>query len=365
MIDVGNELNLPCYLFFASPASFLGFMLHFPILDKTEFETEFVDDSETGLMVPREPETRLSIPGFAKPLPSLILPLRVLRRNQDGYFWFLNHARRYVEVKGMVVNTFRELEPFAINSISRSHWPPVHPVGPILDLSGPAKWHPDRIQHEGLIKWLDGQVPKSVVFLCFGSQGSLNPAQLREIAIGLERAEIWFLWSIREPVKTGLTDLPGEFKDPRDIDVLPDGFVDRMAGVGLVCGWVPQAVILSHVAIGGFVSHCGWNSVLESVWYGVKIATWPLYAEQQMNAFQLVEELGLAVEIRLDYREGSDLVTAEELEKALRCLMSGEDDEMRRKVEEMKRKSRIAFMENGSSYESLESLIQELTTPIN
>ncbi|GKV24619.1 hypothetical protein SLEP1_g34205 [Rubroshorea leprosula] len=355
MIDVANELSIPCYLFFASPASFLGFMLYFPTLD-TKFATEFVD-SDSGEMVPREPETRLSVPGFANPLPPQVLPPRLLKRKQDGYFWFLHHARRYKEVRGMVINTFRELETYALDSICTDDLPPVYPIGPILDLAGPAKWHPDRVEHGGIIKWLDDQPPLSVVLLCFGSSGCLSPAQLREIAVGLDRARVRFLWSIREQPKTEL-DLPGEFADPRE--VLPEGFLDRTAGVGLVCGWVPQAVILAHKAIGGFVSHCGWNSILESVWYGVPIATWPLYGEQQMNAFQLVKELGLAVEIRLDYREGSDLVSAEELEKALRRLTNG-DDEIRRKVQEMKEMGRKALMENGSSYKSLGSLIQDLT----
>ncbi|MBA0862313.1 hypothetical protein Goshw_007054 [Gossypium schwendimanii] len=187
--------------------------------------------------------------------------------------------------------------------------------------------------------------------------GSLEGPQLREIAIGLERSGYRFLWSIREPPK-GKLDLPGEYTNAEA--ALPAGFLDRTAGLGIVCGWVQQVRALSHQAIGGFVSHCGWNSILESVWHGVPIATWPVYAEQQMNAFELVKELGLGVEIRLDYREGSDLVVAEELERGLRRLMDGED-ELKAKVREMKSKSRMALMENGSSCKSLASLIQEIS----
>jgi len=117
--------------------------------------------------------------------------------------------------------------------------------------------------------------------------------------------------------------------------------------------------ILAHKAIGGFVSHCGWNSILESLWHGVPIATWPLYAEQQMNAFEMVKELGLAVEISLDYKEGSDLVLAEEVERGIKRLMDGEN-EVREKVKEMRKKSKMAVMENGSSYRSLGALIEEL-----
>ncbi|XP_031268036.1 UDP-glycosyltransferase 43-like [Pistacia vera] len=362
MIDVANELGIPCYIYFASPASFLGFMLHFPTLDK-QLATEFVD-SDTELIVPKDSTTELVIPSFVNPLPPLILPTTSLKRKKDGYFWYLYHGRRYMEAKGIVVNTFRELEPYAIDSVSIRGLPPVYPIGPVLDLAGPAEWHPDRPNQENIMKWLDNQPPSSVVFLCFGSMGSLKLAQLKEIAIGLDRARFRFLWAIREAPKSTI-HLPDDYTNLERI--LPDGFLNRTAGMGLVCGWVPQVTILSHKAIGGFVSHCGWNSILESIWYGVPIATWPVYAEQQMNAFELVKELGLAVEIRLDYREGSDLVSAEELEKGLGSLMDG-DSEVRRKVKEMQEKSRRSLMENGSSssssYKSLKSLIDELLVNI-
>lgn len=362
MIDVANELGIPCYLYFPSPVSFLGFMLSFPSLD-AKFSTDFVD-SESGLMVPKDPSTELIIPGFANPLPPTVLPTRVLYRKQEGYFWFLHHASRYKETKGIVVNTFMELETYAIDSVSAMEkgWPPIYPVGPVVDLFGPAQWHPERGQHDKIMEWLGDQPPSSVVFLCFGSMGSLSRAQLKEIAVGLEQSGLRFLWSIREPPKRGL-DLPGEYTNEELEQILPTGFVDPSGKRGLVCGWVPQALILGNQAIGGFVSHCGWNSILESLWYGVPIATWPLYAEQQMNAFQLVKELGLAVEIRVDYREGSDLVRAEEVERALRRLMKGDDD-MRKRVKEMKRKTRLALLPNGSSYKSLTSLIFELTAGI-
>ncbi|XP_031269999.1 UDP-glycosyltransferase 43-like [Pistacia vera] len=357
MIEVARQLGVPCYLYFASPASFLGFMLNYPALE-AQLATEFVD-SGTELFVPRDSSTEFTIPSFANPLPHFVLPSSVLRRGQgqDGYLWYLRHARKYKEVNGIIVNTFQELEPFAIRSISGSGTPPVFPIGPVLDLVGPVQWYPDRTHQEYIMKWLDDQPPSSVVFLCFGSMGSLGGPQVKEIAIGLERTRFRFLWSIRKP-STGKVDLPDEYANIEE--VLPDGFLDRTVGIGLVCGWVPQVTILAHQAIGGFVSHCGWNSVLESLWYGVPIATWPLYAEQQMNAFELVKELGLAVEVRLDSRkEFTNLVSGNELGRALKRLMDG-GDEARRKVKEMKEKARMSVMENGSSYNSLGSLIQEL-----
>ena len=342
MIDVANELDIPCYLYFQSTAAFLGFMLHLPILD-----TQLT----TGLA---ELDTELVIPSFVNPVPPSVLPSVVLEK--DGYSFFLQNARRYVETKGIIINTFSELEPHALNSVSTSQVPPVYPIGPVLDLTGSAQWHPDRAQHERIMRWLDDQPPSTVVFLCFGSMGGVSGSQVREIAFGLELAGVRFVWALPEPPKAqfGLSD------DYMSLEkVLPNGFLERTSKIGLVCGWVSQVSILAHKAIGGFISHCGWNSILESLWYGIPIATWPIYAEQQINAFQMVKELGLAIEIRLDYREGSDLVLANEVERGINCLMDY-DNEVRKKVKEISKKSRVAMMENGSSYVSLKALIQEL-----
>lgn len=88
MIDVANELGIPSYLCFASPASFLGFLLYFPTLD-AQLATEFVD-SDTELIVPKDSSiTELKIPSFANPLPPLVLPTTALKRKQDGYTWYL------------------------------------------------------------------------------------------------------------------------------------------------------------------------------------------------------------------------------------------------------------------------------------
>nr|AGU14121.1 UDP-glycosyltransferase [Cicer arietinum] len=342
IIDVAEELSVPCYLLFASPASFLGFMLHLPQVESIESDTEF------------------EIPSFKNKLPRLVLPNLALNwKTEDGYSWFSYHGRRYRETKGIIVNTLQELEPHALQSLHNDlQLPPVYSIGPIVDHVGPVQWDPNPAQYDYIMKWLDMQPLASVVFLCFGSMGSLEAKQVEQIAIGLERVGVRFLWALREPPKTRL-------EGPRNYtsheDVLPVGFLKRTAEMGIVCGWVPQVKVLAHKAVGGFVSHCGWNSILESLWYGVPIATWPIYAEQQMNAFQMVKELGLAVEIRMDYRRGGDLVVqAEEVENGISTLMNG-SDEIRRKVKDMSEKCRVALMENGSSYTNLLSFIHQLT----
>ncbi|OIT18900.1 PREDICTED: anthocyanidin 3-O-glucosyltransferase 2-like [Nicotiana attenuata] len=144
--------------------------------------------------------------------------------------------------------------------------------------------------------------------------------------------------------------------------MLPEGFLDRTEKKGKVVGWVPQLKVLSHEAIGGFVSHCCWNSILESIWCVVPIGTWTLHSEQQMNAFQLVKEVGVAVAISLDYCERTKdqpMVTADAIEKEITELMEI-NTVVREKAKEMKEKSRASVIEGGSSYLSLGELIDEL-----
>ncbi|KAL0405258.1 UNVERIFIED_CONTAM: putative UDP-glucose flavonoid 3-O-glucosyltransferase 3 [Sesamum latifolium] len=355
MIDVAEELGFPSYVFFTSPASFLGAMLHCQTLH---------DEKNQDVAELRNAESEVPVPSFAKPVPPEVLSLVLV----DKHMWldrFLHYARDYRKAKGIIINTFIELEHHALNSFSvlgsaygSKQVPPIYPVGPILNQG------PSLNSHEGasgILKWLDDQPSGSVVLVCFGSQGSLNEVQVRELATGLEKSGSRFLWSLRrQSPNDKRASFPSEYA--RYEDVLPEGFLDRTAKTGKVVGWVPQLAVLSHPAVGGFISHCGWNSVLESLWCGVPIATWPLHAEQQMNAFQLVRELGLAVEITLSYHERSEdgaVVAAGEIERGIREVMES-GSEVRESVKEMREKSRMSVDEAGSSYLSLKKLIDNM-----
>ena len=134
--------------------------------------------------------------------------------NDGGYVSFANHARRFKETKGVIINTSVELEPHALHSLfncgerdQSRPWPAVYPVGPLIDTKG---GHQVRSDRDKIIGWLDDQPPKSVVFLCFGSFGSFEEAQLREMAIGLEKSGRRFLWSVRQRPPKGKTEMPGE-----------------------------------------------------------------------------------------------------------------------------------------------------------
>ncbi|XP_057991041.1 anthocyanidin 3-O-glucosyltransferase 2 [Hevea brasiliensis] len=339
MIDVANEFGVPSYFFCTSGAAFLGFVL---------YEQKIHDEAEFDAIQFKDSDTELLVPCLINPFPARSTPSAMLNKERLPYL--RNAARRFREAKGIIVNTFLELESHAIESFET---PPLYPVGPILnvELDG-------RNSHQEIMQWLDDQPVASVVFLCFGSMGSFGEDQLKEIACALEHSGHRFLWSVRRPPPPGKQAFPTDYEDPQE--VLPEGFLERTAAVGKVIGWAPQVAILAHPAIGGFVSHCGWNSVLESIWFGVPIATWPIYAEQQFNAFEMVIELGLAVEIKMDYsKESGMIVNCDEIERGIRCLMEN-DSEKRKKVKEMSEKSRMALIEGGSSYHWLGRLIEDV-----
>ncbi|KAF5751386.1 putative Glycosyltransferase [Tripterygium wilfordii] len=345
MIDVAKELDLPSYIFLTTNAGFLSLMLYLPTRH-SENSSEFHDS---------DPE--LLISGFVNPVPPRVL-LEAVHNKDGGYAAFVKLAQKFKEAKGIIVNTFTELEPTMLNSFSASGTgtPSVYPVGPIVQTKGIPNSDLDRVQCEKMMKWLDGQPDSSVVFLCFGSIGGFGAPQVKELALGLENSGLRFLWSLRLP--RPLNEEPGSGPYTKPEEMLPDGFLDRIEGKGLILsGWVPQMAVLSHKAVGGFVSHCGWNSISESLWCGVPIATWPLYAEQKLNAFIMVKELGLAVELR----GNRDLVMADEVERAVRCLMDG-DNEVREKVRRMSEMAKNAVMEGGSSFNSLGLLIKDMTS---
>ncbi|KAI3504106.1 hypothetical protein L1887_32650 [Cichorium endivia] len=354
MIEVANEFNVPSYVFFTSNAAFLGYKLYIETLVHQNQDVIQLSNSDCEML----------IPSFLKPVPTKFFP--VVYQTQEGLDFLMHSVRKMREAKAIMVNTFLELETYAVKSLSSyKSFSQVYPVGPILNLDGVA----GKSMDSDVIRWLDGQPPSSVVFLCFGSMGSFDDVQVKEIALALERSGHRFVWSLRRPPlkEKSFEVLPDDYDDPRM--VLPDGFLERTVGIGKVIGWAPQAALLAHEAVGGFVSHCGWNSMLESLWFGVPTATWPMYAEQQMNAFEMVVELALAVEIKLDYKnnvfnpeDNIVIVTAKEIESGIRRVM--EDNELREKVKEMSRMSRATVIEGGSSYASVDCLVQDFISNI-
>lgn len=198
------------------------------------------------------------------------------------------------------------------------------------------------MQAGDLLTWLDGFAEGSVVYVSFGSQAVLSAAQGAALAAGLEGSGAPFVWC----VKTSTTD-----------EVVPEGFEERVRGRGAVIrGWAPQVVLLSHGSVGSFLTHCGWNSVLEGISAGVTLLTWPMMADQYMNARLVVEEVGVGVRVC----EGVDTVPdSDELAWIIRETVNGNREEKVR-AKGLRREAFDAVKEGGSSYKNLNGLVEAL-----
>ncbi|KAM6540776.1 hypothetical protein CsatB_005223 [Cannabis sativa] len=251
---------------------------------------------------------------------------------------------------GVIVNSFYELEPCYAehyrNVVGRKAWQ----IGPLFLTERKTSNYDN--QHECL-KWLNSKKPNSVIYVSFGSMASFNDEQLMEIATGLEASGQQFIWVVKKEKKEGIKD-----------EWLPEGFEERMKEKGLIIrGWAPQVSILQQEAVGGFVTHCGWNSTLESICVGVPMVTWPVAAEQFYNEKLVCQILRIGVEVGAKKwkRQVGDFVKREAITKAVSKIMEGEDaEEMRRRVKSLAEMGRNAIKEGGSSMLDLNALFHDL-----
>ncbi|XP_068666811.1 hydroquinone glucosyltransferase-like [Aristolochia californica] len=353
--EVAQEFDVPCYLFFTTSLLNLRFVLDFPKLDET-ISGEFRDAKEP-----------IKLPGCL-PVRGIDLCDTVQERSDEVYSWYLQFCWRCRNVKSIFVNSFAELEPDVIRALKEDpDLPEIYPVGPLV-----RSLEDEEMEQWECLRWLDKQPNDSVLFVSFGSGGTLSSAQLQELAMGLEMSEQRFLWVVRSSNEESnsaafLTVGGGASKAEATFSYLPDGFVSRNLSKGLgfvVASWGPQVRVLSHSATGGFMSHCGWNSTLESLMNGVPIIAWPLYAEQYMNVVMLVE--GLRVAIRADAageREKGGVVGREAIACAVRALMEGEEGmTMRSRMQGLRAAAKRALGEKGSCREVLLSQISSRTS---
>ncbi|OIT05832.1 PREDICTED: UDP-glycosyltransferase 83A1-like [Nicotiana attenuata] len=169
----------------------------------------------------------------------------------------------------IICNSAEELEPGAF-----AMFPQVLPIGPLLasnrlGSSAGHFWPED----SNCLKWLDLQPLNSVIYVAFGSLTILDSIQFQELALGLELSKRRFLWVVRENLLT---------EEAAD-NAYPKGFKDRISNRGHIVKWAPQQQVLAHPSIACFLSHCGWNSTVESVSNGVPFLCWPYFADQLFN----------------------------------------------------------------------------------
>ncbi|CAO2203345.1 unnamed protein product [Urochloa humidicola] len=286
--------------------------------------------------------------------PALLFRGELSDRWTAFYHRTMRHGRR---TDAVLANTVEELEPTGLALMRRALGNgnvPVWPVGPLVRSD-------DESDGDGVLRWLDSQPPSSVLYISFGSQNTIQQKQMTELAAALEDTGRPFVWAIRPPVGC---EIAGAFRD--DGEWLPEGFEARASSGGnrgvLVRGWAPQVRILAHASTGAFLSHCGWNSVLESMVHGVPVIGWPLAAEQFYNASLLAEEWGVCVEVARGNLESSRVERAKVAE-AVETVMGDtpESAAMRRRVAEVREVMQGAWEEDrGSSRAALHEFLRAM-----
>ncbi|KAL3628430.1 UDP-glucoronosyl and UDP-glucosyl transferase [Castilleja foliolosa] len=269
---------------------------------------------------------------------------------------------------GVVVNSFEELEPEYVEGYSKAKGEKVWCIGPVslcnkdsLDLS--ERGNKGSVYEQDCLNWLDRQEPGSVIYASLGSLARLTKEQMVELGLGLEESNRTFIWA-----------LGGGKSDELEKWFLESGFEERIKDRGfLIRGWAPQVLILSHKAIGGFLTHCGWNSTLEGISAGVPMVTWPFFADQFCNEKLVgLKGVGVSLGVEVPVRWGEEckvgvLVKKDDVRKGVELVMEeGEEGkERRRKARELSEMAKRAVEEGGSSYLSITLLIEEVKARVS
>ncbi|TXG70902.1 hypothetical protein EZV62_005837 [Acer yangbiense] len=278
------QVGVPRVVF--SPSGAIGLSIFFTLWK----DLPKVDD-------PSDVNSLLSIPNFPNcpVLPWYQVPqlYRMFKEGDPDWEFQRNGSLDNIASWGIVLNTSTCLEQVYIDHIKKQvGHDRVWAVGPVLpthsarhtDHGGPSS-----VPCHELITWLDARKEGSVVYVSFGSRVVLTSKQMDELATGLEKSGVHFILCVRQPKEKQVASDYGE---------ISKGFEDRVAGRGyIIKGWAPQVSILRHPAVGTFLTHCGWNSTLEGIAAGVMMLTWPMGAEQFLNAKLLVEQLRVGIQV--------------------------------------------------------------------
>jgi UDP:flavonoid glycosyltransferase YjiC (YdhE family) len=262
-------------------------------------------------------------------------------------------AETSVKARAIAFHTFDALEPEALGALSTifSH---VYSIGPLqlflnqieensLKSIGSSLWK----EESKCLQWLDTKEPNSVVYVNYGSTVVMATDQLVEFAMGLANSKIPFLLIIRPDLVSG------------ESSVLPAEFAEKTQKHGFIASWCPQEEVLNHPSVGGFLTHCGWGSTIESLSAGVPMLCWPFFGDQPMNCKYSCNEWGVGMEIDKN-------VKREEVGMLVKELMEGEKGaKMRENAMEWKRLAEEAVGPKGTSSINLDKFINEIKSSNN
>lgn len=349
---IADKYNLANISFFTEPALVFTLYYHLELLVKNghfgskENRTDAID----------------YIPGVKPIKPTDLMSYLQAKNNiKTTVHRILYKAFEDVKKAGFIIcNTIQELEEQTISALNQKQ--PFYAIGPIF----PPNFTKNRIctslwSESDCTQWLDTKPQGSVLYVSFGSYAHTSKQEIVELANGLMLSEVNFIWVLRPDIVSS-----------DETDILPDGFADKVAGRGLIVMWCSQIEVLSHKAVGGFLTHCGWNSILESVWCGVPLICYPLLTDQFTNRKLVVDDLKIGINLYDDDDEEEKKLKREVVCDRIRSLMNkgtNDDDdqgskEIKGRVAVVRKMMEEAMEMNGSSSMNFDRFVKDLMNEV-
>ncbi|PIN20524.1 UDP-glucuronosyl and UDP-glucosyl transferase [Handroanthus impetiginosus] len=288
-----------------------------------------------------EEETTVSfVPGLEMVRFSDLPPEIFLDKNPSPFALTINiMVQKLPQSTAVVLNSFEEIDPVITNDL-KSKFQHFLNIGPSI-LSSPTPTSPD--DKTGCLSWLEKQSrPKSVIYISFGSVVTPPENELVALAEALETCKFPFLWSLKDHAKKSL----------------PEGFLNRTIAFGKIVPWAPQLQVLGHKSVGLFVTHCGWNSILESICGSVPMICRPFFGDQKLNGRMVEDSWKIGVRIK------GGVFTKNETIEVLNNMMSGEEGKkVRENIYQLKEKAVNAVDFEGSSTKNFKKLLEIIGGP--
>ncbi|MBA0875323.1 hypothetical protein Goshw_029751 [Gossypium schwendimanii] len=329
-ICMGNRRNFPVASLCTTSAKFFS-VLHSMVL--TENRLFLIDTLDNGSELAEQssgisPDIRMIFEGSTR---------QVIQLTLECISWV-------PKAKYVLFTSVYELEGHAIDTLKARFNIPIYSLGPAIpyfELHGNSS--ETMVQNvPSYLQWLDIHPPCSVLYVSLGSFLSVSNDQMDEIAAGLQDSGVLYLWVARGGTSR-LTEKGSE--------------------MGLVVPWCDQLKVLSHSSIGGFLTHCGWNSILEAIYAGIPMLTFPILFDQAPNSKQIVDDWKIGWRLKEQQKDGR-LVTRARIAELVRSFMDPENNEvknMRKSASELKEKCRKAVAEDGSSQRNLDAFIKGIS----
>ncbi|KAJ0261611.1 hypothetical protein HA466_0046970 [Hirschfeldia incana] len=241
------------------------------------------------------------------------------------------------------VTSFEELDPTLTNNL-KSEFKRFFNIGPLALLSSTSQTETLVQDPYDSLAWMKKQSPASVAYISFGTVMTPPPGELVAIAEGLESSKVPFVWSLKE----------------KNMVHLPKGFLERTKEQGIVVPWAPQVELLKYQSTGVYVTHCGWNSMLESVCGGVPMICRPCIGDNGLNgrAVEVVWETGMMIIDGVFTRDG--------FEKCLdKVLVQDDGKKMKSNAEKLRELAHQAVSAKGSSVENFKGLLDAVVSTLN